>query len=253
MLRFHSLVCLGLACAFVLPAALVGPRQDEPVTVTLEKTLAALEQLAGLGQRLCERDPSAIAAALAATEAPSAGEPAARDALLDALRGEVVALQGVLEGDAPLQPSTTTTATTPPAPPATTGLDEARLRALAPLTSQANTTTRTVETARAKHEFEDPGYAADSLRLAHAYYREGKLERALLLFETTDAGAESSYWRARCLERLGRTAEALDAYVRVVAAPNAGWHAARAAEDVEFLRWRIALERKVTERAGERP
>jgi tetratricopeptide (TPR) repeat protein len=82
--------------------------------------------------------------------------------------------------------------------------------------------------------------------------RAGKPARALELFERAGAAPEARHGRAQCLEKLGRYAEALAAYDQVAAASDAGPWAARAAEDREFLAWKLELERAVAARRNGR-
>ena len=80
------------------------------------------------------------------------------------------------------------------------------------------------------------------LRLARAFYRQGRWEQALALLEGRAASPEQAWWRARCLDKLGRFDEAVAAYEALVADPEGGAHALRAREDLEFLRWRLRFE-----------
>ena len=64
---------------------------------------------------------------------------------------------------------------------------------------------------------------------------------------------EAQYWRARCLEKLGRTADAIVAYGQVSALPDAGFAAERAKEDLEFLQWRLEFDKSRPKTEGTKP
>jgi hypothetical protein len=143
-----------------------------------------------------------------------------------------------------------------PAPVATTGLDESmrrRLGELEPLAvpSPASGAAPAAAAAPRLRAFEPEGYAADALRMARAHYKQGRWNEALLLLEQrAGATAAETYWRARCLEKLGRDAEAAAAYEAVVTDPAAGEDAVRAKGDLEFLRWRLDFEARRRTAAG---
>jgi tetratricopeptide (TPR) repeat protein len=248
----------ALAAVFVIPAVALQGRAPDSLAEALERTLAALDGLAQLELRVAAGEPGAVAAVIAATEAPL--PPALRDdAALLALRGDVARLEVALDevhagasshvpGHVGLLEPEEFAHATPPI--ATTGLDEATRCMLGDLSSGAGAlpastlpVSPTALPAPAAQAFEPAGYTADTLRLARAHYKRGRWREALELVERGDAAtAEEHYWRARCLEKLGRDAEAARAYEQVIADPSAGEEAARAAADLEFLRWRLEFE-----------
>ncbi len=265
MLKFNYFTNLGLATLVVVPAVTLGTSQNESLEQTLKRTLHALDQLAAIEQRLATGDATAVSAVLAATELPlptPPDRPQARDELLDTLRGEVARLEGeveLVESGAQVAPTRPKPATNgkvddvgvPPPPAATTGLDDAARRLLGARTSvpvvtpttqpSSSMTSRPVaSTARA---FENDGYAADTLKLGRALYRQSRYAEALVTFEQRREDAECSYWRARTLEKLGRDSDAITAYGEVIALKDAGAHADRAKEDLEFLEWRLSFEK----------
>lgn len=263
MLKFNYFTNLGLATLVVVPAVTLGTSQNESLEQTLKRTLHALDQLAAIEQRLVAGDTSAVQAALAASETPlptPPDRPQARDELLETLRGDVARLEGEVEllesGDSGTTPRPKSGASVkvddphaPPPPAVTTGLDDAARRLLGARTSvpvvtptaQPTTTSRpNPTTARA---FENDGYAADTLKLGRALYRQSRYAEALTTFEQRREDAECSYWRARTLEKLGRDADAIKAYGEVVDMKDAGPHASRAKEDLEFLQWRLSFEK----------
>lgn len=257
----------ALAAVFVIPAVALQGRSPESLGDALQRTLSALEGLAQLELRVQAGEPGAVQAVIAATEAPLAPE-LRDDAALLALRGEVARLEGALDalhagaathlpGHAGLEPLDELASLPPPV--ATTGLDEATRRLLGDLQPGAGPAPVTPAAAAPRaasaprtQAFEAEGYAADALRLARARYKQGRWTEALELLEGSGAGAQETYWRARCLEKLGRDAEAAAAYENVVVDPSAGENAARAREDLEFLRWRLdfGARRKPAARKG---
>lgn len=268
MLKFQYAINLGLALVLGVPAITLGVQANEPLEVTLKRTMQALEQLASVEQRLQDRDVSAIHAALVFTEpaiAVPAQEPEARDALLDDLRGQVErlqrdadALESVAPTDAPpallqLLPENVEREAERHAP-ATTGLDDSARRLLGASALPASTAASApVAPAPGKLEgaavlggkqaFEPETYAADALKLGRAYYRQGRYDQALAAFETLNKDPDALYWRARSLEKLERTADALAAYGQVLALPNAGYAGERAKEDLDFLTWRLEFDK----------
>ncbi len=272
MLKFNYALNLGLATLLVVPAVTLGSGGEDSLEATLQRTLKALDQLAAVEQRLQSGDASAIYTVIAATEAPlptPPENPGARDALLDTLRTDVARLQGEAERreNATLPASAPQTSTSVPAPAttaatvevaATTGLDDSLRARLGAATNRpreqtanaptiaAATTTAADSKGSATRTFEQPGYAADALRLGRACYRQGRYAEALAAFELRLDDAECSYWRARSLEKLGRDIEAIAGFGAVVARKDAGSLAERAREDLEFLQWRVDFEKRST-------
>jgi tetratricopeptide (TPR) repeat protein len=252
MMKHNFAVGVALALAVVLPTAALGKQAPETLQQALERTIAALEQLAGIEQRLARHDAGAIRDAIASTEPAltvPANKPQARDEQLDALRHDVVALQGALDGDMRAgepaakpsahdsQPPSTSSA-------ATTGLDEATRRALgAPASAEQQIDGALGSAPAPKRTFEPRGYSADPLELGRALYRREKFGQALVQFESQGTAIEATYWKARCLERLNKTSDAIAAYKQVIASPSAGPLAARAKDDLDFLTWCTAIQR----------
>lgn len=265
MLRFNFAVNAVLGTLLVTPALTLGVQHNDSLEATLKRTVASLEELGRIERRLRERDPSAIADAVNATEAPLAtsnGDGSARDAALSDLRGVVSKLQGELdelENKATPQQLTQVArlptldiapeSMQPTKADLTVGLDDALRRRLGerprPLmvesTRSVATNTEQLST-NAKTAFEGETYAADALRLGRAHYRQGEYDKALAALESGQ-DAESLYWKARCLEKLGREADAIKAYNAVIALPDGGYSSQRAKEDLEFLEWRIAFQK----------
>lgn len=265
MLRFNFAINAVLGTLLVTPAVTLGFQHNDTLEATLKRTVASLEELGRIERRLRERDPSAIADAINATEpalATSNGDGSARDAALSDLRGVVSKLQGELdelENKATPQQMTQVariptvdvapTSTQPAKAELTVGLDDALRRRLGerprPLMVEAARTVSTSTeqiTSPSKTAFESENYAADALRLGRAHYRQGEYDKALAALEGAQDG-EALYWKARCLEKLGRESDAIKAYNAVIALPDAGYSSQRAKEDLEFLEWRIAFQK----------
>ncbi len=266
MMRFQFAIQAGLGALVVLPAVTLGVQHNDSLESALRRTVASLEELGRIEQRLQQQDPSAIADVLAASEAPlatSSGEAGARDAALLDLRGVVGRLQRDLDElenkadpkaleqvtrRAPLaqEPENTAAAR----PELTVGLDDALRRRLGervrPIATEPARSSPTAGDAQRRTEsktaFESESYAADSLRLGRALYRQGDFAKALDALSSGTDG-DSLYWKARCLEKLGRDAEAITVYNQAIALPDGGYSAQRAKEDLEFLEWRLSFER----------
>jgi tetratricopeptide (TPR) repeat protein len=245
VLKFQYIVNLGLATVLAVPAVTLGARQNESLETTLQRTLAALEELAGVEKRLEARDGNAIGEAVRLTETPApalATVPGRDDAALDKLRDEVAGLQRQLDSlQAPASPNDD--ASVPAAPifvdprqPPTVGLDGEQLARLAD--SRRPIRVASSSTAGSKTAFEKHGYTADAAKLGRALYRESRFDEALASFEDCGSDPESRYWRARCLEKVGRIADALTAYQALAQDAAAAPWSQRAASDLEFVRWR---------------
>jgi tetratricopeptide (TPR) repeat protein len=251
--RSGFLVPAALAALFVVPTVAWQDGAPPSLEESLRRTMAALEALAGLNQRIEQGEIEAVPQLLQATE-PALGADEESGPLLTQLRGEVAALEielDALHGDAAVERR----AVEGNAVPATTGLDDASRALIAATTlepasktaNEAGDVAKQVSAAKAQREaskrsFEEPGYTADALKLARAYYRQGNYDRAFALLEHRAAVPAEAYWRARCLEKLGRLDEAIAAYEVLSADPQGGTDAQRAREDLEFLRWRKQFE-----------
>ena len=109
---------------------------------------------------------------------------------------------------------------------------------------------------------EADGFSADPLLEAQANYRSQDYGRALALLAATAPNSETSWWRGRCLEKLGRLPEALSIYESIVNT-ELGEQASdderaahtrvlpRAQRDIEFLRWAIDFKRPLTSSTSE--
>lgn len=273
MMRFQYAINAALGALLVTPALTLGVQHNDSLQAALSRTVASLEELGRIEQRLRQRDPSAIADTLRATEAPlatSTDNAGARDEALADLRGVVGRLQhNVDELENKASPQTLAQLTRGPllerapesaptsAADLTVGLDDALRRRLGErvrpvLPEPARVAATKDERAPKRSErtaFEGESYAADTLRLGRALYRQGEYLKAFENFEAA-TDAESLYWKARCLEKLERDAEAIAAYNKVIELPDGGYSTQRAKEDLEFLQWRLQFERARAKTAG---
>ena len=70
---------------------------------------------------------------------------------------------------------------------------------------------------------------------------QSQFERGVTLLAPLTMRAPAVYWKARCLEQLGRLDEALPAYQRVIELDPEGFEAGRAKSDIEFLEWKATF------------
>lgn len=278
MLRFNFAINAALGALLVTPAVTLGVQHNETLESTLKKTIASLEELGRIEERLQSKDASAISDVLRWSEPPlatSSGNPAARDEALNDLRGVVSRLQRDMDElenkTAPEALATTTSIGALPLTPEifnaskepmTTGLDDSLRRRLGervrPVISE---TPRAIDpkaddasrSADSKTAFETAGYTADALRLGRAYYRQADYTKALDSFGALPEDPEALYWKARCLEKLRRETEAITAYNKVIALPNGGYSATRAKEDLDFLEWRLSFESARAKKEASKP
>lgn len=282
MMKFQYALNLGLATMLVVPAVTLGTGQNDSLEATLEKTVRALEELAGIEQRLLDKNPSAIHDVLRWSETPMSvpeSRPQMRDELLVSLRTDVARLQRDAERLETGMPDVTPK--TPDIPrddmvdpaegsnggPTTVGLDDLARRKLATKpgvtptnngtnVASASTQSNTTLSSSAKNtselpgvdkrNFEPEGYSADSFKLGRAYYRQGRYDLALASFDPNSKDGETMYWRARCLEKLGKHADAIAGYNRLIEMPDSGFAGERAKEDLEFLQWRLDFDKNRT-------
>lgn len=246
MLKFTYLVQLGLAGALTLPA---WNGQDGSLSALMSEIDAALAELSRGLTTGDSGGPGVVERALRLSEPPLAGERE-RDELLALLRRDVGALQQELDELEVLgtDPRTGTAHQEPKVDPTTprTGLGDAERERLRPFPQTSPTGARTV---REPIAFEGPGYSADPIRHGRAYVRAGRHAEGLALLERHQGSPQADFWRARCLEGLGRLDEALRAYEGLLATlePDADLHR-RAREERDFVSWRIAFEGRLAER-----
>jgi len=267
MLKWQTALMAVLGTALLVPGL-----RSQDATRGLERSLAetmrALEVLAGIRRGIEARHPAAIELAKQATE-PANGEARVRDNRLVTLRDEVNRLQAM--NDRMQGPSTqarevesTLSAPSPaneesmPHVIVSTGLSEA---ARSELLGLGLPRSRSTQTAAAKPAPAAPSaapvdageQAADPLRQAQALYRAGRFEECAAQLKRLENEPEAAWWRARALERVGRTSEALECYRRVLenAAKDSTLHK-RATHDCEFLQWKLDFEKKLAPATGKK-
>jgi hypothetical protein len=260
MLKFQSALMAILGTALLLPGL-----QSQDGTRGLERSLAettrALEVLAGIQRGIEARHQGAIALAKQATE-PASGEARVRDNRLVTLRDEVNRLQAMsdrMQGPGTQAREVESRLSAPPpldeqsAPRVlvSTGLSQAARDELVGLALPKTHGTRPAAAqpapAGAPGTPRDAGeLAADPLRQAQVLFRAGRYEECAVLLKRHDNEPESAWWRARALERLERTAEALECYRSAAAGAEKGSELAkRSAHDLEFLQWKIDFRKKL--------
>jgi tetratricopeptide (TPR) repeat protein len=235
---------------------------NSPSSITASSSYAqrgevhsAVAELEQLRADIAAGKPGALQRLLALTEAPL-GDARARDERLEQLRGSLAQLEAGVGSAADAAPGARTqlssssasaaheaTRSAPPTPGAgaqplaAPAPAHAYAPALAPAAGPGSTPSA-LESAASGNALEGPGYCADRVRQGRAYYKAGLYERALSALDPLRDEPQALQWRARCYERLGRNAEAIDAYERLIAHPQAGPSADLARADLDFLRWR---------------
>lgn len=254
MLKFTYLVQLGLAGALTLPAMTWQDGYVEELLAEIERALAELSN-----------DPSAAAGestdpverALRLSEAPLAGEQE-REELLLGLRDEVGGLQQRLDELEVLgfDPSavvadpagTAQAAQHEPAPRTGLGDGERELLALEVKTQAAASALLTG--LAPSIAFEPTGYSADPVRHGRACFRAGLHGLGLDLLERHAGVPEADFWRARCLEGLGRLPDALRVYETLLNAVEPGSELALSAtQERDFVAWQLAFEERLGARS----
>jgi tetratricopeptide (TPR) repeat protein len=259
VLKFQTALMSVLGAALLIPGL-----QSQDATRGLERSLAettrALEVLAGIQRGIESRHPAAIQLARQATEPPS-GEARVRDNRLVTLRDEVNRLQAMsdrMQGPGTQAREVESTLSAPP--PAegelgprvivSTGLSQS---ARDELTGTALPPGHGVRQAAQSEAGAAPGaprdageQAADPLRQAQVLYRAGRFEECAAQLKRLDSEPEAAWWRARALERLQRSADALECYRRAAqGAPKDSTLQKRAAQDLEFLEWKLDFLKKL--------
>ncbi len=290
---------LAAATLLVVPALALGTDAGSGLRSALADTIRSIEALSGLSEDVTQGQTGALSRVRMMTEAPILdGE--SRDEYLVTLRREVGQLRmreelglpagiatapnqtsdnsavssakapvspvptvpNAAAGSSPATPIPVQTTASIQAPPSvqgsvTTGLDD-RLRLS--LSGQARAAEN--NTPRISVALEADGFSADPLLEAQANYRSQDYGRALALLAATAPNSETSWWRGRCLEKLGRLPEALSIYESIVNT-ELGEQASdderaahtrvlpRAQRDIEFLRWAIDFKRPLTSSTSE--
>lgn len=246
MMKHSFAINVGTAIVLLVPAVALQGGDAKSLDDSLRKTMAVLDDLAGVEKRLNEKkDATAVPEIVRLTETPI-GTGAERDKQRDTLRDEINELQGRLDG----MQSGTTTQTPRDAAEDEVAVEDERPttpRAVAPKAGREATVARNLHAAREPASFETHGYVADSVRLVRAYYKQERFAEALAVLGASSTDASSNYWRGRCLEKLGKTVDALAAYRLAKDAKDGGIDAERAADAIGFLEWQAKFEGRRTE------
>ena len=275
MFKFTGALTTGLAAIIVLPTVALEDYRAASLRSALEETMLAIDTLKGLGAELAEgADAGLIDRVLELTEPPPVDQRQL-DELLVSTRDEVGRLQQQVDIlEARRAGVEFRGAVYAPTPGGTTiGIDANLLRTLNSIGSSENetrgpmsplaggrgghdghpgdgTATGTGEpgsgTLRApSRPLEAEGYSADPLAQAVAAYRAKRFADALIVLGEPGDSAHLWFWRARILDSLDRSKDALDAYTKVIELDPESFDAKQAAVEVEFLEWRRAFESKL--------
>lgn len=255
MLKFTYIANLGIFGMFAFPAAMQGTG-NFGLEKALDQTITALDQLTQTQATIQSGDYAVVDELLQTTEAPVADAPASAE-IQNKLRDEVSRLQMVLdtlESDYVLPPISTESVGIK-SKTTTQGLTEEQRQTiggiLVPVPGGKQTSEILTEEGTAS--FERDGFTADYALHGRAYYRAGRFEEGItLLRHAKPDDAEAMYWRARCLERVDKLNEAIQAYTKVIENPKAGSLADRAKDDRGFVEWKIAFSSKVDDQVERR-
>ena len=247
MMKFHSALTGGLAAFLVLPLF----AQDQTLR-TLENALLgtnrAIDSLQKIQERITQDPLAGIDLILSATEAPQL-EERERDARLEALRNEVNALQ--MRYDSMRLNSDPNGAHIPDDRVPTTGMSPELRDLLAGPEGKSHTPKPRTPKHDAKVLPDGPNYSADPVAQARAYYRLGRYSDGLTTLQNAGNNPIGLYWKARCLEKLGRVEEAIKELERVVELAPESHEGKRAKTDIEFLTWKNGFKKKLPKSGGE--
>lgn len=204
----------------LLVATAIGSSDDgQGLQISLDRTLRELETLASLRSRIEQGDRDAIAEVKKFTDAPAEDSQGA-DARLDALRIQVAKLE--MQRDA--------------LPPVPARLDARPARD--PKAAQA----KDGAPGSSLTAFEAEGFSADIVKQGEVLFRAERFEDCAKLLEKSPDEPRARYWRARSLEHLGKSDEAIEIYTELSALKGSGWAAERARADLDYLTWKKSLE-----------
>jgi hypothetical protein len=260
MLKYQSALLAVFGSALLVPA-ICSQDGARGLENSLKETTRALEVLAGIQRGIEARHPSAIALAKQATE-PASGEARVRDNRIVTLRDEVNRLQAMndrMQGPDTQAREVENTLSSPPpldldSSPrviVTTGLSQSAREELSGVALPGTRAARPVASAgegqKPSGAAKDAGEsAADPLRQAQVLFRARSYEECAALLKKRESDPESAWWRGRALERLGRTNDARDCYQKAKdGAAKDSKLATRAAQDLEFLEWKLGFQQKL--------
>lgn len=261
MMKNHHALCLGLATLLVVPAVSGRGQEDLDLVGRLNRTIQAIEELAGIQRQLAVGDRDGVDSILAATEKATL-EPQQRDQYLALLRTDVSRLRMTYDkavATDPLRAAKTLPFPTDGSQPgvipiATTGLDPETRRALSgilgPLDRSGDPGTRprasnTTSRAGQKRSLEpDPEFTADAVRQGRLLVRARRYSEAVEILRPHVDDVTGRYWLGRATADLGFLSEAIELLTSVSTDPDAGSYASRAEWDLSFLLIRRDLEQR---------
>lgn len=261
MMKFHYLLSLAAGALMVVPPIAFRAQEGEgedSLKRALSRTLAAIDELAGVQEQIARGDRAGIVSILSATE-KAAGEPRQRDEFLATLREEVSGLQMVLDEErAGTTPSILSYSSF--------GLGPDPLHSTSPRSTGGSTSPVGLSgdwrdslslggapggrgearrpTSSAGAGLEQDGFSADPLREGKLLARAGRHQDAIRALMPIQEQPEASYWIARSLQRLDRDQEARELLRRLVADESAGIHGRRAQRDLDFLDVKAKLQQR---------
>lgn len=224
MLKHHQTLCVLLAGGLTVPAV-IG--QGDDLFSGLNRSVMAIEELAGVREDIEARKPGAVERLLNVTDGPVAATQE-RDMHIDSLRHDVARLQGELDDLDRVAMERIVD------DPHATGMSN-ESRTMAALGGPAPVQVKTQET---------EGYSIDALRQARLMITARRYAEAETLLKAMQPTSESRYWMARAFSGLGRDAEALAELELVAADDQAGDFQRWAEQDKRMIEVRIQLSRR---------
>lgn len=107
-------------------------------------------------------------------------------------------------------------------------------------TDAASQVALTAPRGEGKVAFEEEAFVADRARLGRACWRGGRYLEGVGALEPLAGDPSADYWRARCLEKLGRNEEALALFGQVIELAPESPEGRSAREDREYLQWTMS-------------
>lgn len=260
MMKLTGALGSCLAALVVVPTTALSPQESDgaltSLRVALDRTVQSLELLGGLRARVeaGERLPLPVLREL--TEEPLPAGPK-RDADLERLRTRVGLLQQELDlaearsasGVPGTAPAPAKPASEPqPRPGVSRGLTPGELEELARLGAAGEAGASPAVPAVAPLPADPSQYSADPLLHAQACYRAGMYQRGVDVLQGDDS-SPAVYWRARCLEQLGRLDQAVDLYQKLAARSEDPTWSQRAQANLEFVRWKQQFDERFSRTA----
>lgn len=227
--------------AVALPAAALFGDDRDAKREQLDRTLGSLATWRDVERRLDAQAPRGDASRQAIAEAMRLSEnapanPEQAETTIEELRLRVMQLQDILDERA--------AALATGSPGASGSLGAAPLVAPGTVVPASMGVAHSTEGAATSGAETKPAptkeYVADRKRLGRACWRGGRYAEGVAALEPVAGDPQADYWRARCLEKLARTDEALKLYRHVIEVAPESPEGRAAREDCEFLEWSLA-------------